>query len=104
MRHIKLENNIPVDYTLEQLFVDVADAVIYLNSQMPHPDLLANYNVYPLVTTPQPLLNEDETAEESIPEFKDGEWHQIWSIRKLTDEELQKIIESRERFLVPPIV
>lgn len=96
MRHIKIENNIPVNYTLEQLFVDVPDAVIYKNSQMPHPELLANYNVYPLVTTPQPSLDEDEAAEEGIPEFKDNEWQQTWVIRKLTTDEIQEIIDSRQ--------
>jgi hypothetical protein len=95
MRHIKLENNIPIDYTLEQLLIDVPDAVIYKNSQMPHPDLLSNYNVYPLVTTPQPSLNEDETVEESIPEFKDNEWHQTWVIRKMSDIEIQEIIDAK---------
>ena len=79
MRHIKLENNIPVNYTLEQLFVDVPDAVIY-----------------PLVTTPQPILNEDETTEEGIPEFKDNEWHQTWVVRKLSIDEIQEIIDSRQ--------
>lgn len=96
MRHIKLENNIPVNYTLEQLFVDVPDAVIYLNSQMPHPELLSDYNVYPLVTTPQPLLNEDEAAEEGTPEFKDNEWHQTWVVRTLSTDEIQEIIDSRQ--------
>jgi hypothetical protein len=96
VRHIKLENNIPVNYTLEQLLIDMPDAVIYQNSQMPHPGLLANYNVYPLVTTPQPSLDEDETAEESIPEFKDNEWQQTWIIRKLSTDEIQEIIDSRQ--------
>ena len=62
---------------------------------MPHPELLANYNVYPLVTTPQPTLNEDENAEEGMPEFKDGEWQQMWVIRKLSENEIQEIINSK---------
>ena len=94
MRHIKLENGIPIDYTLEQLLIDVPSAVIYQNSQMPHPDLLANYNVYPLITTPQPTLNEDETAEEGTPEFKDGEWQQTWIVRTLSVNEIQEIIDN----------
>lgn len=94
MRHIKLENDVAIDYPIEQLLVDVPDAVIYKNSQMPHPEMLANYNVYPLVTTPRPSLNEDETAEEGVPEFKDGEWQQTWNIRKLTAVEVQEIIEA----------
>lgn len=103
MRHIKLENNIPINYTLEQLFVDVPDAVIYQNSQMPHPELLANYNVYPLVTTPQPSLDEDEAAEEGIPEFKDNEWQQTWVIRKLSTDEIQEIIDSRQSIVADAI-
>ena len=103
MRHIKLENNIPVNYTLEQLFVDVPDAVIYQNSQMPQPELLANYNVYPLVTTPQPSLNEDEAAEEGTPEFKDNEWQQTWVIRKLSTDEIQEIIDSRPSIVTDAI-
>jgi hypothetical protein len=95
VRHIKLENNVPIDYTLEQLLADVPDAVIYKNSQMPHPELLANYKVYPLVTTPQPVLTEDEAAEEGMPEFKDGEWHQTWGIRKLSAVEIQEIINAK---------
>lgn len=95
MRHIKLKNNIPVNYTLEQLLIDIPDAVIYLNSQMPHPDLLANYSVYALVTTPQPTLKEDEAAEEGVAEFKDGEWYQTWTVRQLTSEEIQEIIDVK---------
>lgn len=95
MRHIKLENNIPIDYTLEQLLIDVPEAVIYQNGQMPHPGLLANYNVYPLITTPQPTLNEDQIAEEGIPEFKDGEWQQTWNVRALSVNEIQEIIDTK---------
>lgn len=94
MRHIKVENNVAIDYPIEQLLVDVPDAIIYKNSQMPHPELLANYKVHPLVTTPRPLLNEDEAAEEGVPEFKGGEWQQMWNIRKLSTVEVQEIIEA----------
>ena len=96
MRHIKLENNIPIDYTLQQLFVDIPDAIIYQNSQMPNQDLLANYNVYPLITTPQPALNEDEIAEEATAEFKDGEWQQMWVVRALTADEIQERIDRQQ--------
>jgi hypothetical protein len=51
--------------------------------------------VFPLVTTAQPLLREDEAAEEGAPEFKDGEWHQTWSVRTLSDAEIQQILDSR---------
>jgi hypothetical protein len=95
VRHIKLENGIPIDYSLEQLFADVPNAVIYQNTQMPDPTLLANYLVYPLVTTAQPTVKENETTEEGIPEYKDGEWFQTWVIRELTADEIQEIITNR---------
>jgi hypothetical protein len=95
MKYIKLENNQPKDYSIEQLFIDYPDAVIYKSSQMPNEQLLANYSVYPLITEAQPEIKEDETVEESTPEFRDGEWHQTWRIRKLTEEEINEIVENR---------
>ena len=94
MRYIRLNNKQPVDYSIEQLLIDYPNAVIYENSQMPSEELLLNYNVYPLITTPQPEFNDDETAEESTPELINGEWHQTWSIRKLFKEEIDKIIDD----------
>jgi hypothetical protein len=94
MKYIKLENNQPIHYTIEQLFIDHPDAVIYKNTQMPNEQLLSNYNVYPLITEAWPSVKEDETVEESTPEFRDGEWHQTWIVRKLTDDEIQEIIKN----------
>jgi hypothetical protein len=94
MRHILLRNGEPTNYTIEQLLLDVPDAQIYQNAQMPNEALLAAYNVYPLVTTAPPLLREDEAVEEGTPEFKDGEWYQTWSVRTLTEAEIQQIIDS----------
>jgi hypothetical protein len=99
MRYITVENNIPKDYSIEQLLIDQPDAVIYKKTKIPNEELLANYNVYPLITEAQPGVNEDETVEESAPEFRQGEWHQAWRVRKLTDAEIQEIIKSGERFL-----
>lgn len=99
MRYIKLENGTLGDYTIEQLFIDHPNATIYKNTQMPNEQLLAAYNVYPLVTEPQPQLLEDETAEEGVPEFRDGEWHQTWLVRKLSEGEILEIVKSRESFL-----
>jgi len=99
MRYIKLENNIPVDYSIEQLFKDYPDAVIYHKTKKPNEKLLANYNVFPLITEPKPYLQEDETAEEGRPEFTDGEWHQTWRIRKLTAEEQIEIKNYKKKFI-----
>lgn len=96
MRYIKLENNQPIQYSLEQLFIDYPNAIIYRNCQMPDESLLANYNVYPLITESKPKFDEDEIAEESIPEFRDGEWHQTWKVKKLPIETIEELIAAKE--------
>ena len=95
MKYIKLENNEPVNYSIEQLLTDFPNARIYSNGMMPDAYLLEQYNVYPLVTTNPPLVEETETSEEGIPSFHDGEWHQTWTTRHLTEEEIDEIISIR---------
>lgn len=90
MRYIKLENDIPIDYSIEQLFQDHPNAVIYNRTKKPNERLLANYNVYPLITEPKPDVKESEFAVESNPEFRDGEWHQTWKIKKKPKQEIKR--------------
>lgn len=94
MRYIKVENDKPTDYSIDQLIIDHPDAVIYNKSPLPDEELLKVYNVYPLITTPQPKHADDEVAEESLPEFKDGEWNQSWTVRKLSPKEIESIISA----------
>jgi hypothetical protein len=96
MRYINLENNQLIDYTIEQLLIDNSNAKIYKKTKMPNEQLIANYSVYPLITEAAPDTNEDETVEESTPEFRNGEWHQTWRVRKLTQKEIDMIVESRQ--------
>jgi hypothetical protein len=95
MRYIKIENNSPIDYTIEQLFQDYPDAVIYKTSQMPNEQLLANYDVYPLITTTKP---DGDVVTEGIPELIGKEWNQTWISRPFTEEEkLQNQKELKEQ-------
>jgi hypothetical protein len=94
IRYIKIENNQPTNYSIDQLLVDYTSAIIYKVSQLPDEELLKKYNVYPLITTPVPTVTENSVAEESTAEFKDGEWYQTWNIRELNKEEINKIIED----------
>jgi hypothetical protein len=94
MKYIKLLNGIPENYTLEQLLIDFPNAIIYKKTKLPNEELIKEFNVYPLVTTQSPELQDDETAEEGIPVLKDNEWTQTWNIRKLTQEEVSDIIQS----------
>jgi hypothetical protein len=96
MKYVKLENNnnYPLDYTIEQLFIDYPDAVIYKDSEMPSKQLLENYNVYPLITTTPPLPDDGYKAVEGIPELIEGEWHQTWRSVQLSEEEIKDIISN----------
>jgi hypothetical protein len=95
MRYIKIKNNNPVDYTIEQLFQDHPTAVIYKISRMPDEQLLANYDVYPLITTAKP---DGDVVTEGIPELIGKEWNQTWIIRPFTEEEkLQNEKELKEQ-------
>ena len=91
MRYIKLENNKPINYSLDQLFLDYPDAVIYKDTQMPNKELLANYDVYPLVTTQPELGKYEVLIGEAEAIFKDGEWYQGWEKREMTDEEKTEV-------------
>ncbi len=94
MKYIRLLNETPVNYSIEQLLIDYPDAIIYKKTKLPNQELIKEFNVYPLVTTQSPELQDDETAEEGIPVFKNNEWTQTWNIRKLTQEEVANLIES----------
>jgi hypothetical protein len=95
MRYIRLEKNQPINYSIEQLLEDYPKAEIYKKCQMPCEELLADYNVYPLVTTPTPKIREDQAVEEDLPQLKDGEWYQTWKIRSLTEQEIDDAIKSK---------
>lgn len=94
LKYIKIENNQPVNYSIEQLLIDYPNAIIYKKTKLPNEELIKEFNVYPLVTTQPPKVQEDETAEEGVPVLKDNEWTQTWNIRKLTQEEVSDIIQS----------
>jgi hypothetical protein len=95
VKYIKLENNEPVNYSIEQLLTDFPNARIYSNSMMPDAYLLEQYNVYPLVTTNPPIPVETQTAEEGTPSLQNGEWYQTWTTRDLTEQEIDEIISVR---------
>lgn len=94
MRYVKVENDVVKNYTIEQLLTDHHDAIIFKSSKMPNEQMLAKYNVYPLITEPMPITNEDEVAEEGMPKFRNNEWHQTWNVRKYLEEELEEIVNN----------
>jgi hypothetical protein len=67
---------------------------------MPNERRLRKYSVYPLITTAPPVVTEDSTVEEGIPEYVDKEWKQTWVIRKLTKEEIDAKVAESENIYV----
>jgi len=94
LRYIKIENNQPVNYSIEQLLIEYPNASIYKKTKLPDEQLIKEFNVYPLITTQTPKVKENETAEEGTPVLKDSEWTQTWNIRKLTQKEVANLIEN----------
>lgn len=86
-RYIKIVNNKPVNYSIDQLLEENPDAVIYKNSELPNEDLLKAYDVYPLITTPKP---DKDVVQEGEPILINGEWNQTWISRDYTEEEKSK--------------
>jgi hypothetical protein len=83
-KYIKIENNNPIEYSIEQLLEDHPDAIIYNGTEMPDEKLLEKYDVFPLITTRKP---EGDVVEEGIPTFINNEWNQTWVVRDFTEEE-----------------
>lgn len=86
LRYIKIVDNKPINYTLEQLFQDHPGAKIYDRSKMPSELLLKNYGVYPLITTPKP---EGNLVEEGDPIFDGSEWVQTWTVKEHDEDNLE---------------
>lgn len=95
MRYIKVDNEMPRMYSIEQFNIDYPNIEIYRERSIPDLYLLAQYNVYPLVTTNPPILEETHVAAEGMPTFHDGEWYQTWYARELSSEEIDEIIDVR---------
>ena len=90
LRYVKVIDGIVVNYqyTLNDLFIDNPNAQIYKGVvKLPCPELLKNYNTYPLVTELKPNGPTDQVVTEVTPIFKDGEWHQQWESRPYTEQE-----------------
>lgn len=95
MKYIKLENNVPVNYSIEEFDIDYPGARNINIEAVLDTNLLARYNVYPLVTTNPPIPEETQTFEEGTASYQDGEWYQAWRIRDLTLEEIDEVIATR---------
>ena len=92
--HIKLINGKPESYTIEQLRRD--------NPQVSFPqdipaDTLAEYNVFHVTPTERPVPTENEVVDDAgYLQLADGSWEQAWSVRSITEQELEQIAQQKK--------
>jgi hypothetical protein len=65
-------------------------------SEIPN-DLLAEYNVYPVTAHPQPEVDYTEVVVEQPPELINGTWHQAWTVRPATEEEIAGYFNGKKQ-------
>lgn len=103
MRYIKVINGEISNTTVEQIFKENNNVHIYKKSRLPNEELLKNYNVYPLITTPK---IEGDVVEEGVPELVDGKYYQTWVARDFNESERlaheEKIIIQKELDSINP--
>jgi hypothetical protein len=88
--YIKAKNGVieQYPYSYNQLLADNPEVSF---PSEPTDQLLAEWDVYPVVLTPQPSCNPNtEYSVESTPIQKDGIWIQTWVIEQLSDEECKQ--------------
>lgn len=73
-------------YSVSQLYADNPDT----SFPSPTPDsTLAEFGVFPVVTTPQPAYDSiTQVVQEATPIETDGQWFQIWAIVNLDAEQI----------------
>jgi hypothetical protein len=64
----------------------------------PSESLLAQYDVFPVLPTPQPEIDPmAQRIEEATPVLSEGDWLQVWSVIDLTPEEIaQRLLELQQ--------
>lgn len=96
MLFVKVKNNQPVafPYTIDQLRRDNPQTSF---PKYPNNELLSLYEVYPVVEHEiSDLAVLTQTFEYTMPELRDGQWHQTWLIRQIAEPQAAENIR-RER-------
>ena len=73
LKYIKIENNQPINYTLEQLFIDFPNAIIYKKTKLPNEELIKEFNVSDIIQSSLIYVEEIETDTELSAFFVDTE-------------------------------
>jgi hypothetical protein len=58
-------------------------------------ELLADWDVFPVVSTPYPEVNYTQDVSEGTPVFVNGQWTQVWVVSDATPEEIAQRTEDK---------
>lgn len=92
--YIKINAGVPEAYSVSQLRAD--------NPQTSFPaqmtdELLAEWNVFPVVPSEPPICGEKEIVEETgFLQLADGSWKQAWLVRPMTAQELEALAREKD--------
>jgi len=100
--YIKLIDNTPTSYTINQLRRD--NPQVSFPSDIPN-ELLATYDVYPLKKVKPPYYNPDlQKLIQDIPTLINSEWTQTWKVINKTETELEaELTQWRQNMKVSPL-
>ena len=92
--HIILKDGNPEIYPIHNLRKDYPEVSF---PAVLSEELLAKYNIFPVVPTPCPSYNEEtqKPVQADTPTLVDGKWIRAWSIVDKTDEELAQFYANK---------
>jgi hypothetical protein len=90
--HIKLTDGQPQLYSIGQLRRD--NPQVSFPSTIPA-DTLAEYDVYEVTLTEQPVVDHTQRVTEGTPTLVDGVWTQTWEVTDLSESELAEVTEAQ---------
>lgn len=88
---VKVIDGVAEKYTLKKLLEDNPNTSFPTN---PDDTILAEFNVYPLKSTPKPTVDHTKEVIEGDPELVVGEWHQTWVVTDSSTEKLEENIHA----------
>lgn len=91
--YIKLKNGVidKYPYSYHQLKQDNKDTSFPAEMS---DERLAEWEVYPVMQTPKPVVDHTKNVTEETPNFINGQWHQDWAITDKPVEEINQIHEA----------
>jgi hypothetical protein len=92
--YVKVTNGVAENYSIGQLRKDNPGTSF---PKQPSQEALAQWDVYPLKSTPIPAVDHTKNVKEGVPIQQDGEWVQVWDVTQATPQEIETRTQDRAR-------